>query len=509
MEDGHEHNPEHHEHSEHAEHYAVHEMHHKKRFSTKNLLIFGGLIILVIAAAILLFVAFKPGTTEIQKYNLTYTLELANGTQILTGNSIFNKDSVSSTLGLNSTDLDSEIDSMSIGQEKTISLNADKAFGQYNPELNMSINRTQEIERKKTIPKTVTIQLTDFTDAFTEQPIVGKTYSLASDPFQYKVISSANNQVELSREVTVGATIPNSLFPLKVTAVNDTDISLEMQANNTVIPSENGNWDVTVDSNKIYLKLTPTIGQELNLGTSGGRVIGFSTTQIYVDANGPYAGQSVTAKIKLENKFAEKIASSSQGHINGAPTMQVFIMSHCPFGTQMVKGVLPVWEKFKNKANIELRFVSYTMHGAQEDLDNNRIICIREEQNAKLLSYLGCFVSGSGDEASSQACISQIGIDKTKLDSCVSSRASEYMKADKELNTKYGVQGSPTVVIDGKEASIYPRDPQSVAKALCAAFTSNKPSECDSLSSFSTTNPSAGFGTTSGSSSSSSGGSCG
>ena len=67
------------------------------------------------------------------------------------------------------------------------------------------------------------------------------------------------------------------------------------------------------------------------------------------------------------------------------------------------------------------------------------------------------------------------------------------MKADKELNTKYGVQGSPTVILDGKEASIYPRDPATVAKALCDAFTSNKPSEC-SLT-FSTTNPSAGFGT--------------
>ena len=486
MEEGHT------EHHEHAEHHQFHEVHHKKRVNKKNLFIFGGLILLVIVAIILLFIAFKP-SQSIEKYNVSYSLELADGTSILTENSIFNEDSFSSTLGLNSKTIDSEIDSLAIGQEKTITLSAEDAFGEYDPELNMSINRTQEMERKKTIPRTITIGLSDFTDAFDEQPIVGRTYSLDSDPFQYKVLSSANDQVELSREINVGATVPNSLFPLKVTSVNITEISLEMQANNTVIPSENGNWDVTVDSKNIYLKLTPIIGQNIDFGYAGGRVVGFSTNQIYVDANVPYAGEKIIIKLKLENKFTEKIASSNQGYISGAPTMQVFIMSHCPFGTQMVKGILPVMEKFKGKANIEVRFVGYTMHGAQEDLDNNRMICVREEQNSKLIPYLECFVSNTGSEADSQKCITQVGLDKSKLDSCMDLRVAEYMKADKELNTKYGVQGSPTVILDGKEASIYPRDPTTVAKALCDAFTSNKPSEC-SLT-FSTTNPSAGFGT--------------
>lgn len=189
---------------------------------------------------------------------------------------------------------------------------------------------------------------------------------------------------------------------------------------------------------------------------------------------------------------------------NSGPVMQVFIMSHCPYGTQIVKGLLPVWEKMGNVANIELRFVSYTMHGQQEDIDNSRIICIREEQSAKLLKYLNCFVSGDGSESSSQNCISQTGLDKAKLESCVASRASGYYAKDKELNTKYGVQGSPTVILNGKEANIYPRDPKSIATALCDAFTS-KPSECSQ--SFSSTNPSPGFGTSSGGGGS--GGSCG
>jgi len=209
------------------------------------------------------------------------------------------------------------------------------------------------------------------------------------------------------------------------------------------------------------------------------------------------------AAIAQYSKFQGQGTTGSATKNNG-PLVQVFIMSHCPYGTQMVKGILPVWEKMGNVANIELRFVSYTMHGAQEDLDNNRIICIREEQNSKLLSYLQCFVSGDGSESSAQNCISQTGLDKAKLESCVASRASGYYDKDKALNTQYNVQGSPTVIINGKEANVYPRDPQSVATAICNAFTGSKPSVCSET--FSTTNPDPGFGTSSGSSSS--GGSC-
>jgi len=92
MEEGHT------EHHEHAEHHQFHEVHHKKRVNKKNLFIFGGLILLVIVAIILLFIAFKP-SQSIEKYNVSYSLELADGTSILTENSIFNEDSFSSTLG--------------------------------------------------------------------------------------------------------------------------------------------------------------------------------------------------------------------------------------------------------------------------------------------------------------------------------------------------------------------------------------------------------------------------
>ncbi len=500
----HEHH-ENHENHEHIEHTHTHLEHHSnhKKLNWKKILLFGGLALLVILAIILLIIAFKPSQT-VEKYNVSYTLTLADGTEILNGNSIFNQNSFSSDFGFISTKIDNELKSMNIGEEKTLTLNAEEAFGEYDPELNISTNRTQEIDKKMIISRNLNVTLTDFTGAFNEQPILNKEYILEGDSFTYVVTNIDANNIQLRRETKMGEIIPGSLFPMKVISINETNIGLDMQAEKTVMPTDSGDWEIDYDNNKIYLTLTPTIGQALGLGTVTGMVTGYNDKQIFIDANVPYAGQSITIKLRLENRIKEKIATSNIKKIDGAPTMQVYIMSHCPYGTQIVKGLLPVWKEFQDKANIELRFVSYTMHGAQEELDNQRIICIREEQSAKLIDYMECFVSATGSEADSQNCLKKVGIDETKLQSCMDSRVDAYFEVDKGLNTQYSVQGSPTIVINGKEASIYPRDPQSVANALCDAFGSNKPNECSV--SFSTSNPSAGFGVSSGSSSAS--GSC-
>jgi len=64
-------------------------------------------------------------------------------------------------------------------------------------------------------------------------------------------------------------------------------------------------------------------------------------------------------------------------------------------------------------------------------------------------------------------------------------------KAD---NEKYGVQGSPTLVINGEQISAG-RDAASLAKAICGAFNDGKaPEACKDLSKFSSETPSAGFG---------------
>lgn len=488
----------------------------RKKINWKKVFFVGIAIILVVLIIFILtdVINLKPVEKK-ESLNISYTI-YSDGLPIDYKNAIFAKNTISQNLNLVSNKLDEEINKLNIGEEKNITLEAKEAYGEYDSGKIFYYERTEKQNRTNEMNKTAWIAVSDFTNAFNEQPILNKEYSLSGAPWPYKVLEINSSHVKLSQEAALNSEVPFGMFSYKVIEVTNEKIKLKIFGNDTIVPTENGNYIVNFTEEEIITTFAPEINQEIELTNfPKARVTGMNSTRIFLDANNLYAGKIILVQVKLIDKKIEKISTTGSviKHVENAPVMQVFIMSHCPYGTQIVKGLLPVWEKFKDKANIELRFVSYTMHGAQEELDNNRIICIREEQSQKLIDYLKCFVYGSGNEESSQSCIKSTGIDQNKLTSCLNTGASgqqkskvaEYMEIDKTLNTQYGVQGSPTIIIDGKESSIYPRDPANVAKALCSAFTGSKPAEC-SLT-FDTTNPSPGFGSGSGSSSSS-GGSC-
>jgi glutaredoxin len=188
------------------------------------------------------------------------------------------------------------------------------------------------------------------------------------------------------------------------------------------------------------------------------------------------------------------------------PEVEVFVMSYCPYGTQIEKGIIPVVELLKDKIDFTLKFVSYAMHGQKEIDENTLQYCLQKEQTAKLIPYMNCFLQ-AGDSA---GCLKSSAIDTEKLDACVKAADTEfsisknfadnstwlsgrYPKYDVYAaeNTKYGVRGSPTLVINGAQASSA-RDPASLLKVICSAFN-KEPSECSQT--LSSSAPSAGFGT--------------
>ena len=268
------------------------------------------------------------------------------------------------------------------------------------------------------------------------------------------------------------------------------------------MPLDYGTLNITFDNDYVYFTLTPLTNKEIQIGSyPKSRVINLTDNTITLDANPQYAGKSITVWIKLIDEKQTKVAATGGCVYHaGQPTLQFFIMSYCPYGLQMLKGVLPVWKLLKDKANIQLRFVSYTMHGSKEKEENKRMVCIREEQCDKLLDYLSCYVTGAGYST----CLKQAGVDETKLDNCMASKADQYLAVDKQLNEKYGVKGSPTVVLDDKVIKMWPRSPENIKEKICGAFSS-QPKECQQ--SLSTENPAPGF--SQGTSSGGSAGKCG
>jgi protein-disulfide isomerase len=195
------------------------------------------------------------------------------------------------------------------------------------------------------------------------------------------------------------------------------------------------------------------------------------------------------------------------------PVVELFIMSYCPYGTQIEKGMIPVAQALGNKIDFHLKFVNYVMHGEQEIKENLLEYCIQKVQNDKLLPYLSCFLEASD----SAGCLTKVGVDTRAVEACTTEADKEFkiteLSKDASSNyppfnvnkaecEKYGVQGSPTLVINGQEASSG-RDAASLLKVICSAFNT-APGECSQTLSSAT--PAPGFG--SGTASDSASGSC-
>jgi hypothetical protein len=187
------------------------------------------------------------------------------------------------------------------------------------------------------------------------------------------------------------------------------------------------------------------------------------------------------------------------------PEVELFVMSYCPYGLQAEKGILPIVDLLGSKIKFSLKFVDYAMHGEKEIDENLRQYCIEQQGLAKLTNYLKCFT----DKGDSAVCLSKIKSDTNALNSCIAAADAQFKVKEnfknqsswvggqyppfniyKDDNVKYGVQGSPTLVVNGTTVSSG-RDSQSILTAICSGF-SNPPAECGQK--LSANSPSPGFG---------------
>lgn len=173
---------------------------------------------------------------------------------------------------------------------------------------------------------------------------------------------------------------------------------------------------------------------------------------------------------------------------NDNPVLEAYIVSRCPFGLQMQRILADVVKNIPSLAkNVKVRYIGSVstdgktitaMHGQAEATENLRQICIREEQPNKYWDYVSCDMK-SGDSA---GCEVSSGVDSSKLSACVSdsNKGVAYAKKDFDLQDRYKVQGSPTLILNGGEASEFDyggRTSEAVKTVICNGF-SNQPDFC-------------------------------
>lgn len=218
----------------------------------------------------------------------------------------------------------------------------------------------------------------------------------------------------------------------------------------------------------------------------------------YITKDGKYFTASVLELEESSEPTTTPTETNTEIPKSDNPTAELFVMTHCPYGTQAEKGFLPIMKLLGSDSNLKIRFVHYYMHtNQQEEVETPRQVCIREEQPSKYNDYLECFLgSTSGSVSEATACEKKVGINSASLKECIDSgRAEEYYTIDSMLSQQYGVQGSPTLVINGVQANSG-RSASAYLSTICSADSS--PSEL-CTSSVSATNPSPGFGYSEGS----------
>ncbi|MEA2064885.1 MAG: thioredoxin domain-containing protein [Patescibacteria group bacterium] len=241
-----------------------------------------------------------------------------------------------------------------------------------------------------------------------------------------------------------------------------------------------------------------------------------STSTIHISRDGKMFFQQGVDMEKEMQKMAEAASQNvpEQKDIpkSDKPKIEMFTMSYCPFGKQAEDGLLPVARLLGDNVEIEPHYVIYSdyatkmksrmseeqaknvkvedycydkeekycsMHGIVELKQNIRELCIYKYNKDKFWDYTEA-VNKECTLANNETCWSgpakKLGIDITKISNCLDNEIEDFLAAEVELNKKYNVAGSPTIIINGVDY-VGGRSSDEYKSSVCNAFNS-QPSEC-------------------------------
>lgn len=234
---------------------------------------------------------------------------------------------------------------------------------------------------------------------------------------------------------------------------------------------------------------------------------------VYVSKDGSYLFVSQPINMSVEIPKQTEQQTTFDAPDKDKPEANLFVMSFCPYGVLAEKSMKPVVDLLGAKSDIKIRFIVnvggdtidsvQSLHGTTEAQEDARQACIMKYYDQKTFwNYLmeidsNCY--GKIDTRNASAldtcwkdAANKTQINITKIEVCSKgSEAVNLLKEDEKLANQYGVQGSPTLIING-EVYNGARDSESFKQAICSGFTT-KPSECSqTLSSSSGSAPTGG-----------------
>mgnify|MGYP000725223468 CR=1 FL=1 len=199
-----------------------------------------------------------------------------------------------------------------------------------------------------------------------------------------------------------------------------------------------------------------------------------------------FEGRDISMFITKDAKYFVQRAIPIEVPKSDKPKVELFIWSYCPSGVQAQGILADVVSLLEKNVDFEAALY-YGGHGEYEIQQNKIQACIQEIAKDKYWEYASDFVKniypkcGSSrdikcDKTESIKLMKSLGIDYSKVMSCVKDRGEDLLSEYSSRAKEYGVTGSPTLIINGVKANTA-RTAEAFKNAVCEAFNT-PPSEC-------------------------------
>lgn len=170
------------------------------------------------------------------------------------------------------------------------------------------------------------------------------------------------------------------------------------------------------------------------------------------------------------------------------PQVDLYVMSFCPYGNKAEDTLKPVYNLLKDKVTFNFHYIVSTngntvqsLHGEKEVSENEREACVLKQYGkGKWMDFVTYVNDNCGSDGSCwEAGAKSLGIDTTKISSCVTSEGFNLMKAEEKASSDAGASGSPTLLINGVTTkSVYQYgNSEAYKQAICGSFNT-APAEC-------------------------------
>jgi len=223
---------------------------------------------------------------------------------------------------------------------------------------------------------------------------------------------------------------------------------------------------------------------KMNIDVSGQKIVAYMTkdgSQFFPTAMDMNANPAAA-------KNDQPAAEDKEITKNDKPVVDLYVMAFCPYGNQAEDTLKPVYDLLKNKVTFNFHYIVsvngdevQSLHGAKEVTEDEKEACVLKTYgNDKWMSMISYVNTNCGsDGACFETGAKTLGIDVTKINTCVTASGLDLMKANEKASKDAGASGSPTMLINGTTTSkVYQYgDSETYKQTICSAFKT-APAEC-------------------------------